>query len=112
VQAFEPRLTGELFARWPDRVAEVLAQDDERGWLLLGDAGTPLRVLGNSGMRSVRFQVRSPQSAALQGSDQLQRRMAREPSPTCPRPQPRFQGVRGRDRASARRRVHRTSGIG
>jgi len=47
VQAFEPRLTGELFARWPDRVAEVLARDDERGWLLLGDAGTPLRVLGN-----------------------------------------------------------------
>lgn len=47
VQAFEPRLTGELFARWPDRVAEVLDRDDERGWLLLGDAGTLLRVLGN-----------------------------------------------------------------
>ena len=47
VQAFEPRLTGELFARWPDRVAEVLGQDDERGWLLLADAGTPMRVLGN-----------------------------------------------------------------
>src|SRR5918911_1787460 len=47
VQAFEPRLTGELFARWPDRVAEVLGRDDERGWLLLADAGTPMRVLGN-----------------------------------------------------------------
>jgi Phosphotransferase enzyme family len=47
VQAFEPRLTGELFARWPDRVAEVLARDDERGWLLLADAGTPMRALGN-----------------------------------------------------------------
>ncbi len=47
VQAFEPRLTGELFARWPDRVAEVLGQDDERAWLLLSDAGTPMRVLGN-----------------------------------------------------------------
>jgi aminoglycoside phosphotransferase (APT) family kinase protein len=36
-----------LFARWPDRVSEVLARDDDRGWLLLADAGTPLRALGN-----------------------------------------------------------------
>jgi hypothetical protein len=28
VQAFEPRLTAELFARWPDRVATVLAHDE------------------------------------------------------------------------------------
>lgn len=41
-QCFEPRLTAELFARWPDRVAEVLAHDEERAWLLLADAGTPL----------------------------------------------------------------------
>lgn len=47
VQAFEPRLTGELFARWPDRVPEVLAQDNARGWLLLADAGTPVGLLGN-----------------------------------------------------------------
>ncbi|HEY1293148.1 MAG TPA: hypothetical protein VGJ60_08720 [Chloroflexota bacterium] len=47
VQAFEPRLTGELFARWPERVAEVLARDDERAWLLLADAGVALRALGN-----------------------------------------------------------------
>ena len=47
VQAFEPRLTAELFARWPDRVPEVLAHDEERGWLLLADAGTPIRELGN-----------------------------------------------------------------
>src|SRR6266851_10157085 len=39
VQAFEPRLTGELYARWPDRVTEVLAVDEVRRWLLLGDAG-------------------------------------------------------------------------
>ncbi len=30
VQAFEPRLAAELFARWPDRVAEVLGHDQER----------------------------------------------------------------------------------
>jgi Phosphotransferase enzyme family len=48
VQAFEPRLTAGLFARWPDRVAEVLGHDDERAWLLLADAGTPIRDLANS----------------------------------------------------------------
>jgi hypothetical protein len=47
VQAFEPHLTAELFARWPDRVAEVLGHDDERAWLLLADAGTPLDEFGN-----------------------------------------------------------------
>lgn len=47
VQAFEPRLTMNLAARWPDRVAEVLACDEERSWLLLADAGVPLRELGN-----------------------------------------------------------------
>lgn len=47
VQAFEPRLTGALFARWPDRVAEVLGHDQERAWLLLADAGTPIGVVGN-----------------------------------------------------------------
>ena len=47
-QAFEARLTHELFQRWPDRVAKVLAVDVQRNWLLLGDAGTPLRLLNNS----------------------------------------------------------------
>jgi Phosphotransferase enzyme family len=42
VQAFEPRLTAELFARWPDRVPEVLGHDVERAWLLLADAGAPI----------------------------------------------------------------------
>jgi Phosphotransferase enzyme family len=30
-----------------DRVAEVLAHDEERAWLLLADAGTPLGAVGN-----------------------------------------------------------------
>lgn len=47
VQAFEPRLTGELYARWPDRVTEVLAVDEARGWLLLGDAGIAVMEQGN-----------------------------------------------------------------
>jgi hypothetical protein len=47
VQAFEPRLTAALFARWPDRVSEVLGHDEARSWLLLADAGTPIKQLGN-----------------------------------------------------------------
>jgi phosphotransferase family enzyme len=47
VQAFEPRLTTQLFGRYPDRVAEVLAHDEERAWLLLADAGTPVGAFGN-----------------------------------------------------------------
>jgi hypothetical protein len=47
VQAFEPRLTAELHARWPGRVAEVLAHDEGRAWLLLADAGTPIGAFGN-----------------------------------------------------------------
>ena len=47
VQAFEPRLSAELYARWPDRVADVLGYDGQRAWLLLADAGTPVSVYGN-----------------------------------------------------------------
>jgi hypothetical protein len=47
VQAFEPHLTAELFRRWPDLVSEVLAVDEERSWLLLADAGRPIREIGN-----------------------------------------------------------------
>jgi hypothetical protein len=47
VQAFEPRLTAELYSRWPDRVSEVVACDEERSWLLLADAGQPIGDFGN-----------------------------------------------------------------
>jgi hypothetical protein len=47
VQAFEPRLTAQLFSRHRDRVADVLAHDEERDWLLLRDAGTPIGAFGN-----------------------------------------------------------------
>jgi phosphotransferase family enzyme len=48
VQAFEPRLSAQLFARWPDRVAEVLGHDEERAWLLLADAGKPIGASGGN----------------------------------------------------------------
>lgn len=41
-QAFEPRLTAALAARWPDRLPGVLGHDEERAWLLLADAGAPI----------------------------------------------------------------------
>lgn len=47
IQAFEPRLTASLAARWPDRVAQVLAHDPERAWLLTADAGDPVGARGN-----------------------------------------------------------------
>jgi hypothetical protein len=47
VQEFEPRLSAALYARWPDRVAKVLSHDQQRGWLLLADAGTPIGVVGS-----------------------------------------------------------------
>jgi Phosphotransferase enzyme family len=47
VQAFEPRLSVELSARWPDRVAEVVAYDETRAWLLLADAGSPIGIENN-----------------------------------------------------------------
>ncbi|HEY1456507.1 MAG TPA: hypothetical protein VGG31_08405, partial [Candidatus Dormibacteraeota bacterium] len=46
-QAFEPRLSAELFARWPHTVAEVIGHEEERGWLLLADAGSPIGASGN-----------------------------------------------------------------
>jgi Phosphotransferase enzyme family len=47
VQAFEPRLTADLYGRWPDRVTEVLAVDEGRRWMLLGDAGIAVGERGN-----------------------------------------------------------------
>jgi hypothetical protein len=46
-QAFEVRLTASLSSRWPTTVTEVLACDAGRRWLLMADAGEPLRQLGN-----------------------------------------------------------------
>jgi hypothetical protein len=46
-QAFEPRLTAELFRRWPDRVIGVLGHDPDRAWLLTADAGRSIGSLGN-----------------------------------------------------------------
>src|SRR6478672_2801975 len=41
-QAFEPRFSAGLAARWPGHVADVLGSDEERCWLLTADAGSPL----------------------------------------------------------------------
>lgn len=46
VQDFEPRLTAELAQRHPTLLPEVIAHDEERAWLLLGDLGSPFFVDG------------------------------------------------------------------
>ena len=46
-QAFEPSLTARLAARWPDQIPGLIAFDEARRWLLLADAGTVARDLGN-----------------------------------------------------------------
>src|SRR5207248_5954918 len=49
-QAFEVPLTVALGRRWPDRLPVVLGHDAARRWLLLADAGRPLRVFGRDGL--------------------------------------------------------------
>jgi hypothetical protein len=44
---FEAELVPRLAAGWPDLLPLVVAEDAERGWLLLADAGTPFETLGN-----------------------------------------------------------------
>jgi hypothetical protein len=45
--AFEVPLTASLSSRWPSTVTDVLAHDVDRRWLLMADAGQPLRMIGN-----------------------------------------------------------------
>jgi hypothetical protein len=74
VQAFEPRLTAGLFARWPDRVAEVLAHDEEQAWLLLADAGTPVGTFGNppeAWVAALPFYAELQRGEAAHAQDQL-----------------------------------------
>jgi hypothetical protein len=47
MQEFEPPLTAALAERWPRLLAEVIAHDEQRAWLLLADAGEPLGIGGD-----------------------------------------------------------------
>lgn len=47
VQAFEPRLTAQLYSRSANLIPEVLGYDEKRAWLLLADAGTNIGAIGN-----------------------------------------------------------------
>jgi Phosphotransferase enzyme family len=63
VQDFEPRLTAQLYERWPDRVVEVLAHEEDRAWLLLADGGTPIGAFGD---KDAAFVAALPLYAELQ----------------------------------------------
>ena len=65
VHGFEPALTALLAEAFPDRTAEVLAIDTERGWMLTRDAGTRLReVDGEDRLR--RWEEILPRYAEIQ----------------------------------------------
>jgi len=65
LHSFEPRLAEILAAARPDRVAELVAIDSERGWMLMRDAGTRLRELAEpSALR--RWEEILPRYAELQ----------------------------------------------
>jgi Phosphotransferase enzyme family len=63
IQDFEPRLTAKLYERWPDRVVEVIAHDEERALLLMGDGGTPIGAFGD---KDAAFVAALPSYAELQ----------------------------------------------
>ena len=86
-QAFEPRLSAELFARWPDRVAEVLACDEERAWLLLGDAGAPIGAFGNppeAWLEILPLYAELQRGEAVHASDHITRGVPSLPVSTLP----------------------------
>jgi hypothetical protein len=66
VWAFEPRLNAMLARVVPDRVPEIVAFDDERGWFLMRDAGTRLRELIKSNADLYRWEELLPLYAELQ----------------------------------------------
>src|SRR4029077_10602990 len=47
LQEFEVELTVALASRWPDRVPEVVAADNDRHWLLLRDGGVRVADSGD-----------------------------------------------------------------
>jgi hypothetical protein len=81
VQAFEARLSAELSARWPDRVAVVLAHDVDRRWLLLADAGRGSSISAARRRRGSTCCRRTPSSSAA--SRHTPTTMWRTACPTC-----------------------------
>jgi hypothetical protein len=63
---FEPALTVLLAERFPDRTAEPVAIDAERGWLLTRDAGTRLRELMEAAADLHHWETLLPAYADLQ----------------------------------------------
>lgn len=66
LQAFEARLTAELAARHTTLLPDVLAHDEERAWLLLGDLGSPY---GIAGMTLAAYLELLPRYAELQAAE-------------------------------------------
>ena len=66
VQRYEAALVSVLAERRPDCIPRLLACDPERGWMLMGDAGTRLRELIESERKMTRWLDVLPLYAGLQ----------------------------------------------
>jgi Phosphotransferase enzyme family len=66
IHGFEPPLTAILAEAFPDRTTELVSIDQERGWMLMRDAGTRLRELIESPGDLHRWEDVLPRYAELQ----------------------------------------------
>jgi hypothetical protein len=66
VHGFEPALTARLARLAPDRVPELVAVEEELGWMLMRDGGTRLRELIGSAADLGRWEALLPLYAELQ----------------------------------------------
>jgi aminoglycoside/choline kinase family phosphotransferase len=64
--AFEARLTASLAQWFPAKLPRVVAIDDIRGWMLIGDAGTTLKQMSQSQFEIDRWNTMLREFAALQ----------------------------------------------
>jgi hypothetical protein len=65
LERFEAALVADLVGAVPDLIVELVAVDTDRGWLLMRDAGTPLRELGTDEQLE-RWRAVLPRYAELQ----------------------------------------------
>ena len=72
----EPALLTELVQRWDDRLPTLLAVDEARGWMLMGDDGTPLRETGDLSDQLRTWERILPMYAEMQQGDAVDRLVA------------------------------------
>lgn len=69
--SFEPRLTAALASRWPDRVPEVVAHDDENAWLLTRHAGARIGEVDSRWLELVQLYAELQQGEAARADEHV-----------------------------------------